>query len=124
MLARTGSGSGTLTLSGNTLAIDVTYSGLSGNRSADHIHAPAARGFDAGVAYGLDGITTGTTSGAILGNVTLVNGQYGGKSIAAQIQDMRDQLWYINIHTSTFGGGEIRGQVEPGKTRFYRLISP
>ena len=56
--------------------------------------------------------------------MTLVNGQYGGKSVAAQVQDMRDKLWYLNIHTSTFGGGEIRGQVEPAGTRFYRLISP
>jgi hypothetical protein len=22
-------------------------------------------------------------------------------------------LWYFNIHTSTFGGGEIRGQILP-----------
>jgi hypothetical protein len=121
---RTGSGSGTLTLSGSTLSIDVTFSGMSGTRIADHIHAPAARGFDAGIAYDLGGITTGTTSGAISGNVTLVNSAYGGKNIAAQIQDMRSQLWYINIHTTTFGGGEIRGQIEPAKARYYRLVSP
>jgi hypothetical protein len=121
---RTGSGSGTLTLSGSTLSIDVTFSGMSGTRTADHIHAPAARGFDAGIAYDLGGITTGTTSGAISGNVTLVNSAYGGKNIAAQIQDMRNQLWYINIHTTTFGSGEIRGQIEPAKARYYRLVSP
>jgi hypothetical protein len=122
--ARTGTGSGTLSVSGNTLSVDVVYSGLSGNRSVDHFHAPAPRGVSAGVVYDLGAISTGTTSGTINGNVTLVDGQYGGKSIAAQVQDMRNSLWYINIHTSTFGGGEIRGQVEPGGARFYRLISP
>ncbi len=121
---RTGTGSGTISVSNNILSVDVVYSGLSGNRGADHFHAPAARGFSAGVVYDLGAISTGTTSGTIKGNVTLVNGQYGGKSIAAQVQDMRNSLWYLNLHTSAFGGGEIRGQVEPGGARFYRLISP
>jgi hypothetical protein len=122
--ARTGSGSGTVTFSGSTLAVDVSYSGLSGTRSDDHFHAPAVRGANASVVYGLASITTGSQAGTIKGNVTLVNSQYGGKTIAQQVQDIRDQLWYLNIHTSTFGGGEIRGQVEPAKTRFYRLVKP
>ena len=121
---RTGTGSGTLSVSNNILSVDVVYSGLSGNRSADHFHAPAPRGFTAGVVYDLGALSTGTTSGTIKGNVTLVDGQYGGKSIAAQVQDMRNSLWYLNLHTSAFGNGEIRGQVEPGGARFYRLISP
>jgi hypothetical protein len=73
----------------------------------------------------LASITTGNQAGTIKGNVTLVNGQYGGKSIAQQVQDIRNQLWYLNIHTSpTFGSGEIRGQVEQAKSRFYRLVKP
>ena len=47
----------------------------------------------------------------------------GQKAIAAQIPDIRGSLWYLNIHSTAFTGGEIRGQVEPA-TRFYRLISP
>jgi hypothetical protein len=54
----------------------------------------------------------------------MVNNAYGSKLIPAQIQDLRNSLWYLNIHSSTFGGGEIRGQVEPARTRFYRLVSP
>jgi hypothetical protein len=121
--ARTGSGSGAITLSNNVLLVDVVYSGLSGNRNNDHFHAPAARGANASPAYDLASISTGTTSGTIKGSVPLVAGQYGGKNIAAQIQDLRNSLWYLNIHTTTFAGGEIRGQVEPG-ARYYRLISP
>jgi len=104
--------------------VDVTYTNLSGNRTVDHFHAPAARGVNAGVVYDLGAITTGTTAGTVNGNVTLTDGKYGGKNIAAQVQDMRNQLWYINIHSSLFSGGEIRGQVEPAGTRYYRLISP
>jgi hypothetical protein len=121
--ARTGSGSGTISLANNILTVDVTYSGLSSDRSVDHFHAPAPRGQTAGVVYDLGAITTGTRSGTIQGNVPLVPNAYGGKSIAAQIQDVRNGLWYLNIHTTAFGGGEIRGQVDP-PTRFYRLISP
>jgi hypothetical protein len=119
----TATGRGTVTYSNDLLHVDVVYSGLSANRSADHFHAPAPRGINAGVVYDLGGITTGTTSGTILGDVTLVDGKYGGKNIAAQVQDIRNGLWYLNIHSSAFPGGEIRGQLDPG-IRFYRLISP
>ena len=63
--------------------------------------------------YGLAGITTGNQTGLIKGSVPLANGKYDGKTIAQQVQDMRNQLWYLNIHTSAFPGGEIRGQVTP-----------
>ncbi len=120
---RTGTGSGTVTLSNNVLVVDVVYSGLSAPRNNSHFHAPAARGANTGVAYDVASIATGTTSGTVKGLIPLANNQYGGKSIAAQIQDLRNGLWYLNIHSTAFAGGEIRGQVEPG-ARFYRLISP
>jgi hypothetical protein len=123
----TGSGLGTVTLSNNVLVVDVFYGGMSGNRNNSHFHAPAPRGVGAGVAYNtaaLDSATgQGTNGGTIRGTIPLANSQYGGKTIAAQIDDIRNQLWYLNVHSTTFAGGEIRGQVEPG-ARFYRLISP
>jgi hypothetical protein len=124
--ARTGSGSGIVTLSNNFLIVDVTYTNLSGTRNIDHFHAPAVRGQTANVVYDLGPITTGTQAGTIKGTVTLLNSNpsYPGKDIAAQVQDLRNGLWYLNIHTTpNFGGGEIRGQVERG-ARFYRLVSP
>jgi hypothetical protein len=122
---RTGTGIGTVTLSNNVLKVNATYTGLSAPRNNIHFHAPAVRNpaATAGPAYDIGSITTGTTSGTILGDVPLVAGAYGGKSVAAQIQDLRNGLWYINIHSTAFPGGEIRGQVEIGP-RFYRLISP
>jgi hypothetical protein len=125
----TGSGRGTVSLSNNVLVVDVTYSGLSGNRNNSHFHAPAPRGQNAGVAYNLaplDSATgNNTNGGTIRGTITLVDGAYGvpAKNIAAQLQDLRDGLWYLNVHSTTFGGGEIRGQLDP-PVRFYRLISP
>ena len=122
---RTGTGLARVTLSNNVLKVSGTYTGLSANRNNIHFHAPAVRNpaITAGVAYNLAGITTGTTSGTILGDVTMANAAYLGKTIAAQIQDLRSGLWYMNIHSTAFPGGEIRGQVESG-AQFYRLINP
>jgi CHRD domain/PEP-CTERM motif len=113
--ARQGSGSGVLTLSGNTIHITGSFSGLSGTWSADHIHGPAAPGVTANVLYGLQSLTTlnaGNTSGNIAGDVTLADGT-GGFTIAQQLSQLNSSLWYVNVHSSTFGGGEIRGQILP-----------
>jgi len=37
----------------------------------------------------------------------------GGFSLAQQISQLEGGLWYINIHSANFGGGEIRGQILP-----------
>jgi hypothetical protein len=122
---RTGTGSGIVSFVGTNLLVDVSYSGLSGNRTDDHFHAPAPIGANASVVYGLAGITTGNQSGLIKGVVPMTDGKYGGKTVAQQVEDIRNKLWYLNIHTSpTFGGGEIRGQVEQAGTRYYRLVCP
>ena len=116
---RSGSGSGILTLTGNTLSINVTFSGLSSVFGADHIHGPAANSpsSTAGILYGLQGITTtsaGGTAGTINGNITLIANPNGTAfSIAEQMNQLNSGMWYINIHTANFGGGEIRGQILP-----------
>ena len=33
--------------------------------------------------------------------------------LGQQVSDLEGGQWYINIHSSTFGGGEIRGQILP-----------
>jgi hypothetical protein len=50
--------------------------------------------------------------GIISGSQTLVEGQLGF-TIAQQVAQLNNEEWYFNIHTSTFGGGEIRGQILP-----------
>jgi hypothetical protein len=44
----------------------------------------------------------GVTSGSFSGTATITD---------AQETDLLAGLWYVNIHTTTSGGGEIRGQV-------------
>jgi len=115
---RTGSGIGNLTLTGTTLTLDITFSGLSSTFSADHIHGPAAAtpSTTASVIYPLQSITTtsdGGHAGTIVGSVNLVPLQSGGYTVAQQLSDLENGLWYVNVHTSTFPGGEIRGQILP-----------
>jgi hypothetical protein len=117
-----GSGSVMITLSGTTLTFSGgSYSGLSANASAAHIHGPALPlnqgGLPAGVLYTLGGgagsvIPLGSTAGTISGTVNLVANPNGTAfSIADQINQLNGGLWYVNIHDATFPGGEIRGQI-------------
>lgn len=88
--------------SSNVLDWKVTYTGLSGEVTGAHIHGPAGPGQNAGVVIpfmtGLSGTITGQT------NLT-----------TAQAADLASGRWYVNVHTSAFPGGEIRGQLSERK---------
>ena len=90
-----------LNLNDNTVTYSVSYSNLSANTTAAHFHGPAAPTANAGVILGLVG-TTGSTSGTfaatgVTASPTLTSALING-------------LAYINIHSSAFPGGEVRGQ--------------
>ena len=87
------------TVSG-AVSVSGTYSGLTGNANAAHIHGPAGFGVPAGIIVGLT--QTGGTSGTLGG---------GGTLTPAQVTDMQNGLHYLNLHTTVFGGGEIRAQI-------------
>ena len=97
-------GLGTLTLYGNQLAMNVTYSGLKATATAAHIHGPAGTEAPAGVMVDLSPLNGGAfgTSGSFAGTVTLN---------PAQLAAVIDGLSYLNVHTGVNPGGEIRGQV-------------
>ena len=101
---RQGSGFGTLTLNAdNTLTYDISYSGLGGDFTASHIHGPAAPGVFASVRFTLTNVPTDTRSGALRGTTVTLDG--------AQAGDLTNGLYYADIHSSSFPGGEIRGQI-------------
>jgi len=75
----------------------VTYSGLTGPVKAGHFHGPAPAGQNAGVALGF----AGSMDSPIQGMATLT---------PAQVEDLLAGKWYVNLHTATNPGGEIRGQ--------------
>jgi hypothetical protein len=83
----------------NMLTWKVTYSGLSGTATGGHIHGPAAAGQNAGVVVPFTGNL----------NAQPVQGQ--AQITQAMVGDLAAGLWYVNIHTAQFPGGEIRGQL-------------
>lgn len=101
-VAGSGTGSGTLTLIGNQLTYDVSYSGLSSAATAAHIHGPAGTDAPAPVLIGLG--TPSGTSGTLSGTLTLSQDN---------LNHILNGQTYINIHTVNNGGGEIRGQIVP-----------
>lgn len=124
--AGVGSGSAVWDDAAHTLQLDVVFSGLSGNVTASHIHAPTAVAgvSTAGVATttpSFAGFPTGVTSGsysklldltqASSFNAAFINANGGTVASAetALITAMATGKAYWNIHSTTFGGGEIRG---------------
>ena len=98
-VSSTGTGQGCMTYDANSkmLAFEINYADLLTAEVAAHFHGPAPIGANAGVQFALP-----------LGAVK--TGSVGPLS-AAQQADLLAGLWYINIHSSLFPGGEIRGQV-------------
>jgi CHRD domain-containing protein len=86
------------TTSGN-LSWTINYSGLTAPLSAAHFHGPAAAGANAGV---IVPIANAGASAPLTGMATLS---------PTQVADVLAGRWYVNVHTSTNPGGEIRGQV-------------
>ena len=95
-----GTGSGTFTLNESTglFSWNITFSGTTGSETAAHVHGPANPGSNAGVQFAL------STGSPKVGSTVLTGGQ---------MTDLKAGLYYVNVHTNTSPGGEIRGQILP-----------
>jgi CHRD domain len=106
---------------GNSITFYIDYSGLTSNGTIAHIHvAPADQA--GGILIDLPTSPSNlpdATSGVLAGTIdmTLANVASPNRTPATTPQQLRDLFnsggSYVNIHTSTNGGGEIRGQVVP-----------
>ncbi len=115
--ASPGTGTGMATLDDVTGEINISgsYSDLIGTATLSHLHGPGAPDVNAGAIFALS--NTGGTSGTFNGSSTLDSTQIGW---------VLDGLTYINVHTTSFAGGEIRGQLsvpvpEPGSLALVML---
>ncbi len=99
-------GSGTIdidyTKSTKVLMYTVNWTGLTTNATLMHFHGPGLRGATAPPVIPVTGFTQ-TPSGSYHGTATLTS---------AQEADFLAGKYYFNIHTVTYGGGELRGQIE------------
>ncbi len=105
-----GTGSGTITLDDvtNLLSWNVTWSGLSSPATLAHFHGPALPSQNAGITVGI-GVPTPRIGSTIIS--------------ASEEADLLAGLWYLNVHTTAFPGGEIRGQVVPEPTTALLLLA-
>ena len=116
----------TFDLAAHTMRVQVSFSGLLSLTTASHIHSPTALPFSgtAGVATQVPtfsgfplGVTSGTydmtfdSSLASTYNPAFVtaNGGSVAAAEAALAASLAADTSYLNIHTQTFPGGEIRG---------------
>jgi hypothetical protein len=110
----------------NTMRVQISFSGLTSNSTAAHIHccaplgtnapvtttAPAFNGFPLGVTSGsLDQTYDMTLPGSYLGAFLTANGGSTAAAFSTLLTGMRAGQAYLNIHTVNNGGGEIRGQL-------------
>jgi hypothetical protein len=98
---KTSDGTGTADITFDTvskvLSWKVTYSGLTGPATMAHFHGPAEPGKNAGVV-----VPFPNPASPAEGKATLTD---------AQAADLLFGKYYVNVHTATNPGGEIRGQV-------------
>jgi hypothetical protein len=123
----TATGFGTLQVLGNSILVDITYSGLGSGLADGHIHCCTAPTGNAGVAIGFSGLTLGSTSGTIRQTLDLTQAGVfrnsfvtgSGPNGTGTIDLARARLFseldlgrvYFNLHTTGFPGGEIRGNL-------------
>lgn len=123
-----GTGSGTVTIDtvAQTMPVNVTFSGLTGTTNTSHIHcctavpgigtAIVATETPTFVSFPL-GVTSGTYShtydmtqeGSYNPAFITANGGTTASAFVALVSGIDARKAYLNIHTSTFAGGEIRG---------------
>ncbi|HZN00764.1 MAG TPA: PQQ-dependent sugar dehydrogenase, partial [Pyrinomonadaceae bacterium] len=75
--------------------VSLTFESLSTAQTDAHIHGPAAPGVSAAPIFPLP-----------LGQIS----DFAITLTPAQVQDLKNGLFYVNVHSSNFPAGEIRGQ--------------
>jgi hypothetical protein len=114
----------TIDTAANTMEVFVTFSGLTSGNTASHIHCCIAPGGNTGVATTtptFTGFPSGVTSGTYDHTFDLTsassynpafvtaNGGTVASAEATLLAGLDAGNAYLNIHTTNFGGGEIRG---------------
>jgi hypothetical protein len=86
----------------NAIFYRINFSLLLAPTVAAHFHAPALPGANAGVIYAHTGFPLAVQAGTYSGTHTIT---------ALQETQLLAGLWYSNIHSGQFPGGEIRAQI-------------
>lgn len=98
----TGTGTVVLNAAQTQITVDLSFSGLTAPATAGHIHGPGGAGTNAAVIFPFSGVPA-ATSGSIPEQTFAIT--------PTQVSYLFSGYLYMNVHTSTFPGGEIRGQL-------------
>ncbi|HZI09531.1 MAG TPA: CHRD domain-containing protein [Myxococcus sp.] len=95
-------------LDGDALTVTGSFAGLSSDLqpvagSPAHVHS-APRGQNGGIVFNLEVTSTDSRSGTFRGSKTLSD---------AEKEAFENGDFYVNVHTTNFPSGELRGQFEP-----------
>lgn len=116
----TASGAAVLTRNGATMNFVVTYQGLASSPTGMHIHGPAGPNSSAGILVDLMLTPLTGTNGVLTGSFTATNIRSIGGQPAISLDSLssllRNGQGYVNVHSSQFPAGEIRGQLGPPPT--------
>ena len=123
----TGSGTALITIDEvlNTMRVEVGFNGLSGTTTVAHIHGPTASpgtgtagvmtrtpsflGFPTGVQSGSYDSLFDLLDSSTYGAAFLTNQGSVGAARSTLLASLNSGSSYLNVHTSTYRGGEIRG---------------
>lgn len=100
-----GTGTGVVIITNETTGaatVSLSFAGMTSGTVAAHIHGSALPGTNAPILFPLP-IPLGVTSGEV--------DDFAITLTPAQITDLKAGLFYFNVHTVNFPGGEIRGQI-------------
>lgn len=107
-VSTTATGTAQFTVNGSAITYTITYAGLSGNPSGAHIHAPSDVNGTASILVPF-GSLPASTSGTFTGTIGVINNP--AITTDSLLVLMRNGKAYTNIHSATYPGGEIRGQI-------------
>lgn len=93
---------GELSPDGTTMSYHITYAGLTSSFTAAHFH------------LGMPGVSGGVVEGINSFNGNSASGSWSNIPDSIFSKLLKGEI-YVNIHTTKYPGGELRGQLEPAK---------
>jgi hypothetical protein len=109
--ASTAQGSASFDLAGGTVTYSIQLQGIT-DVIAAHIHLGAAGGNGPVVVNLFTGPTTGPVDGILVQSTFSAADVDSSTSFESLIEQMRNRGAYVNVHTTAFPDGEVRGQIE------------